>query len=462
MPNFFNYVQLLSGTLPLSDVSFNTENAQRNGYSYQVVEKKFVSKYVPAFVSEPFITDKDNYISKIKFDLSDYQFPGGNVVNLIPATYFELSKKLASDEYYKGVYSGNNFLKEELELISAGLESDLDKIKAIYYFVQENYSVDREVMSSNMRKIFNEKKGWRQDINMILTSMYSKAGYDSYVVRLSTRSNGPLNEIYKSAKNFNYSVCLIRHDGKDYLLDASEDYLPFNTLRPETINGKGLIISEEKPGWVDLKYDASSKERAYSTIKILETGAINGVIQLQKSDYSAYYLKKEYDKLDKYIDKFQEELPVWDITDHQITDHNKYDLKETINFEISESENMLDNKIYFSPILFNKVTSNPFKLDKRLFPVTLQCPVENNYTYRIEIPEGFEVEQMPKDLLIALPNEGGKYLYRCQLVNGTLMVNSTLSISKDYFTVEEYFYLKEFYAQIVEKQAEQVVIAKKG
>jgi hypothetical protein len=461
IPEYLGYKQVLSGVLPLTDYQENSSFGRTKDLTYNVDERTFIAKNVPAFVSEPFISSKENYISKITFRLSTVSFPGSQIQRFTPDNYSELSKKIAKDEYHAGVYKNNNFFNDDLEVIKSGKDSDLDIIKAIYTHVQKEYTIDNEVLSTNLRRIFNEKRGFRQDINMILTSMLHNAGYESYLVKISTKAHGPLNPIYFSSSNFNYTVCLVKYDGQEYLLDASEEFLPFNSLRPETVNGEGLIISENNPGWVTLKYNGSNYEKGYSKIEISESGTISANIKLQKKQYSAYDFKKQYSNYSNYLSDIEEKLVTFSILEHDIVDIEEGNLQEQLIFEIEQQVNQIGNEVNFTPIIFNKLTENPYKIETRKLPVTLHSPIDNKYSYTIELPEGYEVKELPESTSMALPNEGGKYLFSCERMNNTIVVNSLLTINQTYFTVVEYYNLREFYARIIEKQAEQIVLAKK-
>ncbi len=461
IPEYLDYKQILTGSLPLSDYQQKSSIGRVSNVTFNVNEKTFIARNVPAFESEPFISNKENYISKIKFLLSGTSFPNSTVQRFTPNSYMELSKKIASDEYHSGVYKNNNFLNDEIELLKTGKQSDVEIIKAIYTHVQSEYTVDKEILSTNLRRIFNEKRGWRQDINMILTAMLQNAGYESYLVKVSTKGNGPLNQVYCSSSNFNYTICLVKHEGEDYLLDASEEFLPFNTLRPETVNGEGLIISEEMPGWVTLKYNASDYVKGYSKVKISELGLISAEIKLQKKEYSAYNFKKQYRNYSNYVADTEEKLSAFIISEHEVVDIEGSVLQENLVFEIDQQVNQMRNEINFKPIIFNSISENPYKIEQRRLPVTLNSPVDNKFSYTIELPENYEVKELPESVSLALPNGAGRYLFSCQKINNIISVNSILSINQTYFPVIEYYNLKEFYARIIEKQAEQIVLVKK-
>jgi hypothetical protein len=105
--------------------------------------------------------------------------------------------------------------------------------------------------------------------------------------------------------------------------------------------------------------------------------------------------------------------------------------------------------------------TNPFKSDKREYPVNFGSPSETTYLYKLTIPAEYTVDELPKSKVMALPGNGGKYLYNVTLNGSVVNVTSVLSINKSMFTQDEYPVLREFYNQVVAKQAEQIVLKKK-
>ncbi|MGV3545764.1 MAG: DUF3857 domain-containing protein, partial [Pedobacter sp.] len=74
--------------------------------------------------------------------------------------------------------------------------------------------------------------------------------------------------------------------------------------------------------------------------------------------------------------------------------------------------------------------------------------------------DSYVVKEQPKNLSIALPNQGGKYLLQTAFVDKLLTVNQQLLFSKAIYSSEEYHYLKEFYNQVIQAQKADVTFAK--
>ena len=71
------------------------------------------------------------------------------------------------------------------------------------------------------------------------------------------------------------------------------------------------------------------------------------------------------------------------------------------------------------------------------------------------------MEEVPKNEVISLPENGGRFVFMSQVTGNKLQITTKLNIKKPEFYTEEYPYLKEFFDKIVAKQTIQLVLVKK-
>ncbi len=112
-------------------------------------------------------------------------------------------------------------------------------------------------------------------------------------------------------------------------------------------------------------------------------------------------------------------------------------------------------------MLMGGIDENPFKSQERVYPVNYGAPIKEVMSFSLEIPEGFEVDELPQPIALGLPDNAGKFLYSVSNVGNVLMVNAQFMINRVEFSSEEYAYLRAFYSQVVAKEAEQIVLKKK-
>jgi hypothetical protein len=117
--------------------------------------------------------------------------------------------------------------------------------------------------------------------------------------------------------------------------------------------------------------------------------------------------------------------------------------------------------IYLNPFVLLRQEENPFKSEKREYPVDFGSPHEKIYMIKITIPDGFLVDELPQSRVMVLPDNTAKYSYNLTQISNQIIITSGFQINRNIFVQDEYPHLREFYNQVIAKQAEQIVLKKK-
>lgn len=100
-------------------------------------------------------------------------------------------------------------------------------------------------------------------------------------------------------------------------------------------------------------------------------------------------------------------------------------------------------------------------MDTRKYPVDYGHNIKSRYILKLQLPEGYEVTDMPKPCNIVLPDKSARFTYQALLSGNTVQLNANFEINKTVFVETEYHLLKEFYNQVIAKQAEVIMLKKK-
>jgi hypothetical protein len=461
IPDFFFFEKYMQGYVPLTSYT-----ADKMGYYGEMVTgHHYVSKNIPAFKQEPFMTSEEDYVSKINFALSHYQFPG-QPLHEVMGSWQKLSEKLLENESFGKVIKGSGFLKEVVEQIVAGKTDPLQKAEAVSNYVRKNFEWDgdEDYLALSPKKIIEKKKGSSGDLNLLMASMLDKAGLDVDMVMLSTRDHGFVRQSYPMERQFNYVVCAVKINDKLLLLDATEKYLPFDVLPSRCLNGQGLRISKTSFGWIDVTSRAKEKTFVNVELALNNSGELKGKVTYARDGYDASEMRDEY--FTKGEETFAKEFlsdKQWTIEKSEFKDMDDLSKSAKGSFEVSINEHAVNagDVIYINPFVATRFENNPFKSEKREFPVDFGNKVEVIYNSRINIPEGFTIDELPKSKVLALPEGAGRYLYNMTQMGNSISFTSNFVINKSLFLQTEYPNLREFYNQVVAKQAEQIVLKKK-
>lgn len=420
---------------------------------------------VPAFKEEPYMASIENFVSKINFELASTQFPGSPVKRYM-GTWADVNKSFLDNESFGKAVDGSGFLKERVAGLTSGASSDLDKVVAIVNDIRSTMTWNgnyRKYVTNNLRSAVKQGEGSSADINLLLVNMLRKAGLKADPVLISTRSNGFVREQFALSSQFNFVICLVEVNGKTLLLDATDKSLPGNLLPQRDLNQRGWRVSASRPGWVDLTSGGRDMTIVTANLELTENGTLKGNTQTSYSDYAARRARVYHSKnKDEYQKKIEGDMG-WQISDLNLEGEEELSKPFVMKADM-ESGNGVENLgqlIYINPFVSEQWEENPFKLEAREFPVDFISPLRENYMLTLKIPEGYEVDELPKNEMVTLPGGAGKFSYFMQQADNTISFRCTVSLTKTLFTGPEYPYLKQFFAKIVEKEAEQIVLKKK-
>ena len=480
IPEFLNYVFLSQGlqydltkTQSTRTVDFHVSDSrttagasERIRFPANVAAHKMIMRNVPALKEENFTTTLDNHIAKIEFQLAEYRQP--LAYRSVMGNWFDVSQTLLKDEDFGlQLNKDNSWMNDELKLALKNAASEREKAKNIYKYVQTNFTCtnyNRIYADQQLRNILKDKKGSEAEINLLLVAMLRKSGLQADPVILSTRSHGYTNPIYPMMERFNYVVCRAKVNDQVVYLDASRPRLGFGVLHWECYNGQARIINSEASA-VDLVSDSlAEKKFTYLMLFAGEKGGIIGSMQQTPGYYESYALRdrikeKGMDELFKDIKKdFGVEV---EITDPKIDSLELFDESIQISYGVKVDLGKED-VIYLNPMFGERYKENPFKSAQRAYPVEMPYTLNETYVLTLDVPEGYEVDELPKSTRVNFDETGASsFEYLIGNSGGKISLRSRIKLTRSYFLPEEYEILREFFNLVVSKQNEQIVFKKK-
>lgn len=437
--------------------------------TYNLFITKYSAKNVPSFRNEKFTNSYTNYISSIYFDLLSINFPGKPVLSY-SKDWKTITKELLDDEYLGRRLESTAFIKDTLESLLLNTVSKLDKAKVIYEYVQKRMkykNYDYLFCFKSLKKIHEQKAGFSSEINLLLTLMLREAGLNAYPVILSTRNNGLVLTSYPIITKYNSVICLVEIDGNQILLDATDSNISFGMLPFRCLNGEGYLLDYNLGKPINLSPIVNNTSATINKLKLDKNGLFSGNIQKTYKNYGASNQReyfKSFKSNDEFLRKYQDTRPGLTIGTLEVKDIDSINKPCIFNFKdiqlINKCE-ITDSLISFNPMLFEQLNENPFKSPSRKYPVDYGYGYDDNYILQLEIPEGYIVDELPKPYSMLLPDNAGKFTYNISENNGKIQMARRFIISKTLFTESEYAQLKEFYKQMIEKEAQMIVLKKK-
>lgn len=131
-----------------------------------------------------------------------------------------------------------------------------------------------------------------------------------------------------------------------------------------------------------------------------------------------------------------------------------------VSFKHEDQADKTGDLVMFAPAYEPLFEENPFKLKKRDYPVEFDYPYSVQQVYTIKIPEGYAVEEIPKPIIMRLPDKSAQYVFNIRQLGDKIMLSLIFSQKRMVYLSTEYNDLKAFYQTMIDKQKELVVLKK--
>ena len=421
---------------------------------------------IPAFKEESYMLSKNNFISKISFELKSYTKSNGSVTNYTK-TWKYADKNLKSNFLDNQASKKNYFKRKVLKDSVFTIQNELDKGKYVYNLIKNNFVWDEKYWPNRkvrVKKAFESKKGNIFDINLSLYNALQAVNIQSKLVLLATRGKGLPTKLYPIVTDFNYLVVKVVINGKVYFLDASDKNLPFGLIRFDALNGEGRVMDFKNGSyWESISLGKRTITKRRLLLELNEDN-IQGSLVVTRSGYSALHKRNDLigKKEEDILDDFESKYPSIEVENFDTENLNNPEKKllEILKINI-ENDFEGSKRININPFFINRLTENPFKLNERDYPVDFGYPRTNVYLMSLKIPDNYLIKKIPKNKTLVLPNRGGSFILNAKQKGKTINIYLKVALNKKSFTSNEYFYLKEFYNQLIKTQDTYIELEKK-
>ena len=434
--------------------------------SARTVNHRWAMKDIPAFHVEHYLTSPNNYIDKIDFQLSK-TYNGAEFHDYMNS-WAQATEDLLKRENFGGPLNDE---REDLNVLADKIstsETDVLSIaRAVYYFVGSHFTctnLDYGYIETNFRDVVKKNSGTVGDINLLLIALLRKKGFQADPVLLSTRDHGYNLSSYPVLSKLNYVIARLKVDGKVYYLDAAHPQLGFGQLTGNCYNGHARIISNKDSGSVYFLSD-SLRERKTTLVMISATGkGLEGTYQSTQGQQESYNTRETVSRTGEA--DFFKNIQTSYGEDFEINNTGIDSLKRPedpvkIYYDFILKQSTGASLIYFNPLFAEAWKENPFKAADRKYPVEMPYVMDNVYVFSMEVPDGYVVDEMPKSTKVSFNGDQGLFEYLVDHQGGTIQLRCHVKLNKSVFSPEDYGSLRDFFAYVVKKESEQIVLKKK-
>lgn len=395
-------------TYTIKDISPQTNESQSPGPSYIYPHVLFIAKAVK----------ENNGNTKTLFnDVSD-----------LYGWYNSLVKKVAVDPSVYG---------PKVKELIAGASSEEEKIKSIYYWVQDNirYVAFEDGIAGfqpdSPQNVFKKRYGDCKGMAFLTKSMLEEAGLDARLVWIGT-DRLAYDYSTPSLSVDNHMICAVAVDGDLVFLDGTEKYNRFGEYATRIQSKQALV--QDKDGYkilqVSNKLGSINEDR--STYKLyIEGNRLSGSVERSYSGecrvsfqniYASFGKGDQEDVLKRYLTSGNNNYKVNTIQEFNSEDRDQ-DVSIPYMASIENTVSEFDGTLYIDIDPIKEVKKMMFGERKSDFQFGI---LQKKITEIVlEIPEGYAIEKLPENIdietdLISLKakykNEGGIIIYTKEIL----------------------------------------------
>lgn len=403
---------------------------------------------------------------------------------LIPKSYQHKGKTIkgmqeTADLYnwYAGLVNDmeddNSVLKEVVAELVAGKTNDEDKIKSIFYWVQDNIryiAFEYGIMGfrpEECQSVFNNRYGDCKGMANLTKQMLKIAGYDARLTWIGTNSL-PYNYDMPSLLVDNHMICTVILNGERIYLDATEKYADLRNYA-QRIQGKQVLIENGKDFHIDIvpiQDNRVNHEQIVHRLAIGEGDVLAGegniIFTGANKSEMMYNLsnipqKNWNDALLGYIGNNDKNVKL-ELIDRPALDERKEQFNIGYKISIDNHITNLGSEMYFSPEIDYQLISSDMP-EERDVPYEFRKRYLIEYDVQVEIPAGWAVSYLPK----AVSLDEKKYEVKLSYaeVNGKIIYTKKINIKESMIEVSEVKAWNNSVALIKTFYEDQIILKKK-
>lgn len=297
--------------------------------------------------------------------------------------------------------------------LTSNKTDDLEKVRAIYYWTQNNIKyIDYEYslggfIPRDANVVYKKKYGDCKDNSSILKQMLDIAGLEGDLTWVGTRSIPYKYDEVPTPIVDNHMILSYEYEGKRYFLDATGRYIPLD-FPSSFIQGKEALVEGGKDHFKLVKIPIVSADKSgYKDITTLKiegdkiTGTAKAILKGYKKNNFFNYLETKTTKeeiqefynlrLRKGNNKFLIE---------NIKETNKYEYDKNLivdyNFTIESYVKKIADEIYINLNLNHPASIYKTK-DDREYDISFKYKQKYQFETTLEIPEGYVVDYIPEN-----------------------------------------------------------------
>lgn len=416
---------------------------------------------VPALRFEPYMDAARDYIQKVNFQLAGVVASTGGKME-VNTTWKKTAYDLMTEKNF-GSQLDKDLKIDEIKLIIALENSQQGKLRAIYDYVRKNIGwtgYESKYAFDGLKAVWDRKKGTSGEINLLLVNLLKSADIETYPVLVAERNFGKIDPNYPFLDKFNKTIAFAIADGKQFLLDASEENCPIGLTPYSILNTTGFLVDKKNFNLITINPGSKSYKNVI-TIKgsMDKKGVVAAEASVKSYDYARQMRLNAFkNNRGKFInDFFQKNYDGLTIDSFLVAraETDTVALEQGIQFRQQATET--GDLILLNTNMFTGLEKNPFISSIRFTNVNFGYTYDIALEEKIKLPAGTKVD-LPEAKSLSFSNDKIIVTKQVRFEEGELKTVIRFSQTLTLIPADSYKGLKDFYKSMIDMLNEPIVL----
>ncbi|MDF2381078.1 DUF3857 and transglutaminase domain-containing protein [Nostoc ellipsosporum NOK] len=424
-------------------------------------------KDMPAMLREPYAPATRRLTPIVLFGPVNFQMQNyrGTMQSWQDLGKFIYALKAGRDELPANV-------KDRVHQLTDNITTTQEKVKLLYEYMQQHtryISIQLGIggwQPFEAKFVADKKYGDCKALSNYMAALLKEAGIPSlYAVINAGRGRDELFEEFPSSQ-FNHAILCVPLQKDTMWLECTSQTTPAGYMGSFTGNRYALVVDEaggklvRTPSYTidDNIQSRSIKARLDqdATLVINSATLYTGVEQEEASGL-IHHLSPQ-----KVKEQLQEELdfPTFEVDQFNYQEHKARipAVVENLQITVSNYATITGKRLFIVPNIMSRFYRKPLPDPTRKYPVEINTPFRHIDTVQVDIPVGYSIESVPKDIEIKTPF--GSYSNKVLFKDNKLYYYRTQEQYTGSFPASSYADLVKFYGDIYTADRARVVLVK--
>jgi len=334
-------------------------------------------------------------------------------------------------------------MRTMVESIIEGKSTELEKVEAIYNWVQDNVkyiAIEDGLGGFRPRPsntVFKRRYGDCKDMSNLIHNMLNVSNIPSSLTWIGTTSIPYSHSQVPTPMADNHMICTYKHNKQYYFLDATDQYNRLG-IPSSHIQGREAMVNTGVDDFELVNVPVVSSENNHKFDSVLfqiDGDLLTGSGQVKYTGYKRIPVtnnlgnlseedKKSY--LEMILKKGSNKFSLKEVSTCNLTDREK-GLEIDYEFVLKDYMVVTTDKIYLNPHFNSGLERELIDKPSTKKPIHYDYKGLSSNIFRIAVPQGYKLDYVPQN--VAFENDNFSFNFRYQEESGVVLIDQSVKIN---------------------------------